>query len=112
MKFDSPLLLYTTQSVVPKDHKLFVQYANELCRGIESSTEDHTFQKKCGIPTQTSQEIPLPNQQSKPPSGAERKRKSRESWSAERKQEEAKKDQQRKVKQREGNKKRKQKYNH
>ena len=96
VKFDSPLLLYTTgshfQSVVPKDHEFFVQYANELCRGIESSTEDHTFQKKCGIPTQTSQEIPLPNQQSKPPSGAERKRKSRESWSAERKQEEAKKE--------------------
>ena len=84
VKFDSPLLLYTTgshfQSVVPNDHEIFVEYANELCRSIKPSTGDQGLHNKCGLPTQTNQENPLPTQQSKPLSAAERKRKSRESW--------------------------------
>ena len=102
VKFDSPLLLYTTgshfQSVVPQDHEFFMEYANELCRSIKPSTDDQ------GLPTQDTQENSLQTQWSKPLSAAERKRKSRESLSAERKLREDKKDQKRKANQVEENK--------
>ena len=59
VKFDSPLLLYATgshfQSVLPQDHEFFVEYANELCRSINQSTEDQGLRRKNGMPIKSSQ---------------------------------------------------------